>query len=132
MQKADPIEMICISKQFRVTHESRSFGGKCFPTLVAPISACNRSVHTDPHMSKFTGDTTFPAIDLPVKHDACADTIFNKHQNKVPDITNFRAPKPELCQSRGIGIIISNHRKAGCGLDLLHDPWPAPLKMGNI
>ena len=66
-------------------------------------------------MAELAGASTFPAYQLPVGKDACADTLRHIDDNQV--LRGIAVAEPYLRQGAGVGHIVYHHRESSRLLD---------------
>src|SRR5206468_9344912 len=100
-------------RQLLITRNSCTLRGKCFPAFPAAYRAFHRRPRTYCHVTELSRRAAFTSIDLSVKNDTRTDSLFHQHQNKIANLTNFGASKPQLRKRGSVGIVINANGKRG-------------------
>src|SRR5207249_5968790 len=120
------------ARQFLITCDSGPFRRKCFPALAATHSALDRRARPDSHVTEFTYRAALAAIDLPIENDTRTHPFFNQNQNKIANFADFGPTKPQLRESRSVGIIINGHGKRSRLRQRFGYRSVAPIEMRDI
>src|SRR5258707_12089276 len=87
-------------------------GGMRLPTIAATARAIYRCVFRNEHMTKLTGSSVFTAINLAIDNYAGTDSLGDHYEYKIPRSLDLVGPKPKLCQSDRVSVVVDDHWKA--------------------